>query len=146
MQEALSSPALDGVETMAFADLFLEDIRAYREERLSRVGKRALFPIWGRDTSRLAHEFVDAGFEAVLVCVDPAQLDPSFVGRPFDLSLLDDLPDGADPCGENGEFHTFVHAGPIFSEPIEVEVGERVMRDGFAFCDLLPARAGARLD
>jgi uncharacterized protein (TIGR00290 family) len=146
MRDALASPALDGVETMAFADLFLEDIRAYREERLSRVGKRALFPIWGRDTSRLAHEFVDAGFEAVLVCVDPAQLDPSFVGRPFDLSLLDDLPDGADPCGENGEFHTFVHASPIFSEPIEVEVGERVMRDGFAFCDLLPARAGARLD
>jgi uncharacterized protein (TIGR00290 family) len=146
MRQALSSEALAGVETMAFADLFLEDIRAYREERLAAAGLSALFPVWGRDTSSLAREFIEAGFQAVLVCVDPVQLDPSFVGRSYDLDLLADLPASADPCGENGEFHTFVHAGPIFSQPIEVELGESVMRDGFAFCDLLPARAGAWLD
>ena len=138
MSEALSSPPLDGVGTMAFADLFLEDIRAYREERLALAGKQALFPLWGRDTAELALEFIETGFEAVLVCVDPAQLDASFVGRAYDLKLLADLPRGVDPCGENGEFHTFVHAGPIFSSRIEIELGERVIRDGFAFCDLLP--------
>jgi uncharacterized protein (TIGR00290 family) len=141
MSEALSAPPLDGVDTMAFADLFLEDIRAYREERLARVGKAAMFPVWGRDTTLLAREFIEAGFEAVLVCVDPAQLDASFVGRAYDSELLADLPQGVDPCGENGEFHTFVHAGPIFSRRIEIELGERVMRDGFAFCDLLPKGA-----
>jgi uncharacterized protein (TIGR00290 family) len=138
MEVALTSPPLDGVEEMAFADLFLADIRAYREERLGRIGRRASFPIWGRDTTELAGEFIDAGFEAILVSVDPSQLDASFVGRPFDRALLDDLPAGVDPCGENGEFHTFVHAGPVFSTPIEVERGEAVMRDGFAFQDLLP--------
>ena len=138
MSEALSSPPLDGVSTMAFADLFLEDIRAYREGRLALAGKQALFPLWGRDTAELALEFIEAGFEAVLVCVDPAQLDASFVGRAYDLKLLADLPRRVDPCGENGEFHTFVHAGPIFSRRIEIELGERVIRDGFAFCDLLP--------
>ena len=146
MRQALSSPQLEGVDTMAFADLFLEDIRAYREERLAQAGKKGLFPVWGRDTAQLAREFIEAGFQAVLVSVDPSQLDPSFVGRSFDHELLADLPDTADPCGENGEFHTFVHAGPIFTEPIEVELGERVMRDGFAFCDLLPAGVGAQLD
>jgi uncharacterized protein (TIGR00290 family) len=146
MRQALSAPPLDGVSEMAFADLFLEDIRAYREERLALAGKRALFPVWGRDTAALARDFIDSGFEAVLVSVDPSQLDPSFVGRSFDAELLADLPDGVDPCGENGEFHTFVHAGPIFSSRVEVEVGERVMRDGFAFCDLLPGRVSAKLD
>jgi uncharacterized protein (TIGR00290 family) len=146
MRQALSAPPLDGVDTMAFADLFLEDIRAYREERLALAGKRALFPVWGRDTTQLAHDFIGSGFEAVLVSVDPSQLDRSFVGRSFDDELLADLPDGVDPCGENGEFHTFVHAGPIFSSPIEIELGERVMRDGFAFCDLLPAGVAAKLD
>jgi uncharacterized protein (TIGR00290 family) len=146
MRQALSAPPLDDVPVMAFADLFLEDIRAYREERLALAGKRATFPVWGRDTTALAHEFIEAGFEAVLVSVDPSQLDPSFAGRSFDLDLLADLPAGVDPCGENGEFHTFVHAGPIFSEPIPIEVGESVMRDGFAFCDLLPGRVGAQLD
>jgi uncharacterized protein (TIGR00290 family) len=146
MRLALSAPPLDGVETMAFADLFLEDIRAYREERLALAGTRALFPLWGRDTALLAREFIDAGFEAVLVSVDPSQLDASFVGRSYDLELLSDLPGGVDPCGENGEFHTFVHAGPVFSEPVPVELGERVMRDGFVFCDLLPARVEAKLD
>jgi diphthamide synthase (EF-2-diphthine--ammonia ligase) len=128
---------------MAFADLFLADIRAYREERLAGAGWKAEFPLWGRDTRALAHEFIDTGFEAVLVCVDPSQLDPSFVGRPFDASLLADLPDSVDPCGENGEFHTFVHAGPIFRRPIEISLGEAVMHDGFAFQDLLPTGAAA---
>ena len=141
MAGALGAPPLDGASAIAFADLFLEDIRAYREERLAAAGRDALFPLWGRDTGELAREFIDAGFEAVLVCVDPAQLDPSFVGRPFDEALLDDLPAGVDPCGENGEFHTFVHAGPVFERPIEIELGEAVMRDGFAFQDLLPARS-----
>jgi uncharacterized protein (TIGR00290 family) len=138
MTAALAAPPLDEVGGMAFADLFLEDIRSYREERLSTVGREALFPIWGRDTGELAREFIDAGFEAVLVCVDPSQLDPSFVGRAFDDSLLADLPPGVDPCGENGEFHTFVHAGPIFDSPIGIELGETAMRDGFAFKDLIP--------
>ena len=124
---------------MAFADLFLADIRAYREEKLAGAGWDAVFPLWGRDTRALAREFIDAGFEAVLVCVDPAQLDPSFVGRSFDSSLLADLPASVDPCGENGEFHTFVYAGPIFDRSIEIVLGEAVMRDGFAFQDLLPA-------
>jgi diphthamide synthase (EF-2-diphthine--ammonia ligase) len=123
---------------MAFADLFLEDIRSYREERLASAGWRAEFPVWGRDTAELARYFIDEGFEAVLVCVDPSQLDASFVGRSYDESLLADLPAGVDPCGENGEFHTFVHAGPIFSRPIEFQLGESVMREGFAFQDLVP--------
>jgi uncharacterized protein (TIGR00290 family) len=141
MAQALDSPSLDEVTQIAFADLFLEEIRAYREERLAGAGREALFPVWGRDTRALAEEFVAAGFEAVLVCVDPAQLDPSFVGRPFDAELLGDLPAGVDPCGENGEFHTFVHAGPIFRRPVAVELGEAVTRDGFAFRDLVPAQS-----
>ncbi len=138
MARALGAPPLDKVSTIAFADLFLADIRSYREKRLACDSRDGLFPIWGRDTGDLAEEFIDAGFEATLVCVDPAQLDPSFVGRPFDEALLADLPSGVDPCGENGEFHTFVHAGPIFEQPIEIELGETVMRDGFAFQDLVP--------
>jgi len=137
MAQAFSRPPLDQAKTIAFADLFLEDVRAYREERLITADRKALFPLWGRDTTALAHEFIEADFKATLVCVDPRQLDPSFVGRPFDESLLADLPLEVDPCGENGEFHTFVHAGPIFDAPIEGELGEVVVRDGFAFQDLL---------
>lgn len=136
MAAALARPPLDRAETIAFADLFLADVRAYREERLASGNRKGLFPLWGRDTTALAHRFVEAGFEATLVCVDPSQLDPSFVGRPFDEALLADLPQGVDPCGENGEFHTFVHAGPIFDLPLQVELGEVVTRDGFAFQDL----------
>jgi uncharacterized protein (TIGR00290 family) len=139
MGAALSEPPLRDVEEIAFGDLFLEDIREYRETRLAQVGKRAVFPVWGRDTTELAREFIAAGFEAVLVCVDPAKLDASFAGRSFGEQLLADLPPHVDPCGENGEFHTFVHAGPIFDAPIPCEVGERVERGGFAFCDVLPA-------
>ena len=137
MAQAFGRPPLDRAGTIAFADLFLEDVRAYREERLAAAGRVGHFPLWGRDTTTLAREFITAGFEATLVCVDPRQLDPSFVGRPFDESLLADLPPEVDPCGENGEFHTFVHAGPIFDAPIAVELGEIAIRDGFAFQDLL---------
>jgi len=137
MEAALASPPLDRVPVIAFGDLFLEDVRAYRETRLTGAARSALFPLWGRDTTALAREFIEAGFEATLVSVDPQQLDPAFVGRRFDESFLTDLPDGVDPCGENGEFHTFVHGGPIFHAPIPVELGEAVTRDGFAFQDLL---------
>ena len=138
MATALDSPPLAEVEEFAFADLFLADIRAYREARLASIGRRASFPIWGRETGALARRFVDAGFEATLVCVDPKQLDASFCGRAFDADLLRDLPASVDPCGENGEFHTFVTAGPIFTAPVQVEHGDTVERDGFVFHDLLP--------
>jgi uncharacterized protein (TIGR00290 family) len=142
MEAALAAPPLAEANAVAFADLFLEEIRAYREERMRPTGKETLFPLWGRDTGELAEEFVAARFEAILVCVDPRQLDPAFAGRRFDRSLLADLPDGVDPCGENGEFHTFVCAGPIFAAPIAVEVGETVARDGFVFADLARPEAG----
>ena len=139
MAAALASPPLAEVEEFAFADLFLENIRAYREERLAAIGRRATFPVWGRETGALAETFVDASFEATLVCVDPKQLDPSFCGRAFDADLLRDLPEGVDPCGENGEFHTFAYAGPMFRHAVPVQLGEAVERDGFIFADLLPA-------
>jgi uncharacterized protein (TIGR00290 family) len=138
MAEAFASPPLSSVETVAFGDLFLQDVRAYREERLIAAGRRGLFPLWERDTGELAREFITAGFQAIIACLDPRALDPSFAGRAYDEQLLADLPAGVDPCGENGEFHTFVHAGPIFSEPIACEIGEVVEREGFVFCDVLP--------
>jgi uncharacterized protein (TIGR00290 family) len=134
--DVFASTGLNGVEEIAFGDLFLEDVRAYREVLLARGGRRGLFPLWGRDTTRLAREFVTAGFRAGLVCVDPKQLDGSFVGREYDEGLLAELPVDVDPCGERGEFHTFVYAGPGFSEPIGCQVGDVVERDGFVFCDL----------
>lgn len=137
MGRALAEAPLADARTIAFGDLFLADIRAYREERLRRVGKRAIFPLWGRDTNALAREFIAAGFEAVLVCVDLRRLDPSFAGRRFDAELLADLPPEVDPCGENGEFHTFVYAGPVFSAPIACQISATVERDGFVFCDVL---------
>jgi uncharacterized protein (TIGR00290 family) len=140
MAEAFAAAPLSSVEAVAFGDLFLEDVRAYREERLTASGKHGLFPLWGRDTTALAQQFLAAGFEATLVCVDPRTLDSSFAGRRYDERLLAELPPDIDPCGENGEFHTFVHGGPIFAEPIACETREVVERDGFAFCDLAPAR------
>jgi uncharacterized protein (TIGR00290 family) len=137
MAQAFASPPLSSVEAVAFGDLFLEDVRAYRETRLAAAGKRGLFPLWGRDTGSLAREFVAAGFRANIVCLDPRALDASFAGRAYDEQLLADLPANVDPCGENGEFHTFVHAGPIFTEPVACETGEVVQRDGFVFCDVL---------
>lgn len=137
MAEAFAAAPLADADTVAFGDLFLTDIRAYREQRLAAAGKGALFPLWGSDTAALAARFVTAGFQAVLACVDPRALDASFAGRAFDAGLLGDLPSGVDPCGENGEFHTFVHDGPVFTAPVEVVTGEVVERDGFVFCDLL---------
>ena len=128
-------PALD---TVVFGDLFLADIRAYRERTLARIGMRGLFPLWLRDTRALAHEFVRLGYRAVLVCVDSAQLTGEFAGREFDADLLHDLPSDVDPCGENGEFHTFVYAGPGLREPVRHERGRLVVRDGrFVYCDLV---------
>jgi uncharacterized protein (TIGR00290 family) len=138
IERAFTTPELAGTDAVAYGDLFLEDIRAYRETRLAATGKRGLFPIWGLDTTKLAYDFIDAGFEATLICVDPTKLDPSFAGRAFDKQLLADLPADVDLCGENGEFHTFVHAGPILDTNIACTRGEIVQRDGFVFCDLIP--------
>jgi uncharacterized protein (TIGR00290 family) len=140
MAEAFGAAPLSALEVVAFGDLFLEDVRDYREERLAAIGRRGLFPLWARDTGELAREFIAAGFQATIVCIDPRVLDASFVGRSYDEQLLAELPPGVDPCGENGEFHTFVHAGPIFAEPILRETGEVVERDGFVFCDLVSAQ------
>jgi uncharacterized protein (TIGR00290 family) len=138
MKEALEEYLARGVQCVAFGDIFLEDLRVYRENNLAQIGMRALFPIWKRDTRELARDFVRQGFRAITVCVDPRVLDPSFAGRMLDQSFFADLPPGVDPCGENGEFHTFVFDGPVFQMPIHFSVGERVTRDGFRFCDLLP--------
>lgn len=137
MAAVLEEARETGVRRVAFGDLFLEDIRAYREERLAAVGMEALFPVWGRDTTALAREFLDLGFAATLVCVDTEALAPSFAGRSYDAELLRDLPDGVDPCGERGEFHTFVHAGPVFREPVPFRLGEVEDRGRFVFRDLL---------
>jgi uncharacterized protein (TIGR00290 family) len=133
----------EGVDAIAYGDLFLEDIRAYREARHAGTGVEALFPLWGRPTDALAREMIDGGLRAVLTCVDPKRLVASFAGRAFDDSLLRDLPAGVDPCGENGEFHTFVHAGPMFASPIPITNGEVVEREGFVFADVLPDQATA---
>jgi uncharacterized protein (TIGR00290 family) len=138
MEEALAEHFARGVRCVAFGDIFLDDLRAYREKNLALVGMQAIFPVWKRDTGELAREFVRLGFRAITVCVDPRVLDTSFAGRELNASFFGDLPPGVDPCGENGEFHTFVFDGPIFREPIPVRIGEKVMRDGFCFCDLLP--------
>jgi uncharacterized protein (TIGR00290 family) len=139
MHEAFASERLGQVTEIAFGDLFLEDVRAYREGRLAVAGKRGLFPLWGRDTTQLARDFIKAGFQATLVCIDPRKLDRTFAGRSYDERLLADLPTGVDPCGENGEFHTFVHGGPIFRRAIACMLGEIVERNGFLFADLIAA-------
>lgn len=124
-----------GISRVIFGDLFLEGIRQYREKQLSKLDMQGIFPLWLRDTRELAKEFIREGFRAVLVCVDPKQIDPSFCGREYDEVLLADLPRSADPCGENGEFHTFVYDGPNFNRVIRIEKGDVVHRDGFWFCD-----------
>jgi uncharacterized protein (TIGR00290 family) len=138
MAAALSRLRGDGVTHLVFGDLFLEDIRAYRDAQLAALGVTPIYPLWRRDTRALAREVVDGGLRATLTCVDPAQLDASFAGRRFDAALLAELPAGVDPCGERGEFHTFAWAGPMFPSPLAVRAGEVVLRDGFAFADLLP--------
>jgi uncharacterized protein (TIGR00290 family) len=125
-------------DEIAYGDLFLDDIRAYREARHAGTGIGLRFPLWGSDTRVLAQDMLAGGLRATITCVDPRQLAASFAGRPFDQALLDDLPPAVDPCGERGEFHTFAHAGPMFAAPVEVVPGEIVERDGFVFADLLP--------
>ena len=136
MTGALAVARDDGVEQMVFGDLFLEDIRDYRETRFAGTGIIPVFPLWGRPTDRLARDMLDTGVRAVLTCIDPTVLAPELAGRAFDESLLAELPPGVDPCGERGEFHTFVWDAPGFRAPIDIEVGEVVERDGFVFCDV----------
>jgi uncharacterized protein (TIGR00290 family) len=137
MAGAMDRARADGITAIAFGDLFLEDIRRYREERLASIGMQALFPLWGLPTDVLARDMIGAGLRARITCVDPKQLPRDFAGREFDESLLGDLPATVDPCGERGEFHTFAYAGPMFARPIAVETGEVVERDGFVFADML---------
>lgn len=137
MVAALTSPPLKAINTHAFADLFLEDVRSYRETNLAKLDKKPIFPVWGRDTTELAREFIELGFRAIVVCVDTKVLDAEFAGREFDAAFLHGLPQGVDPCGENGEFHTFVYGGPGFRSTIDIDLGETVIRDGFAFKDLI---------
>jgi len=140
MGEFVARQVADGVEAMAFGDLFLEDIRRYREAKLAGTGITPLFPLWGIETGRLAREMIAGGLVAYVSCLDPGKLPERFAGRRFDAAFLDELPAGVDPCAENGEFHTFACTGPMFSRPIAVEPGEVVTRDGFVFCDLHIAR------
>ncbi len=136
MNAAIDVARRQDIEAIAFGDLFLADVRAYREAQLSGTGLTPLFPLWGRPTAELAREMIGNGMEAIVTCVDSEQLDARFVGRSFDLSLLEDLPEGVDPCAENGEFHTVAIAGPMFRERVEVEVGDVVDRERFVFVDV----------
>jgi uncharacterized protein (TIGR00290 family) len=136
MRTAVQQAVAEGFTHVAFGDLFLEDVRKYREAKLAGTGLTPLFPIWGIPTDQLAGEMVDSGLRSVLTCVNPQQLDRSFAGRQFDRSLLSDLPAGVDKCGERGEFHTFAWDGPMFARPVDVRVGDIVERDGFVFADI----------
>jgi uncharacterized protein (TIGR00290 family) len=140
MSAAVTRACSEGFTHVAFGDLFLEDVRRYREERLAGTGLDPLFPIWGTPTDSLAREMVSGGIRATLTCVDPRCLPAAFAGREFDTALLRDLPPGVDPCGERGEFHTFVWGGPMFERPLSVEGGVTVERDGFVFADVLPVQ------
>jgi uncharacterized protein (TIGR00290 family) len=139
MAAALAAARAAGVAQVVFGDLFLADVRAYREAKLAGTGLAPAFPLWGRDTGGLAREMLDGGLAATLTCVDPRKVDRALAGRPFDLALLAALPPDVDPCGENGEFHTFASAGPMFSGSIAVAPGEVVEREGFVFADVLAA-------
>jgi uncharacterized protein (TIGR00290 family) len=143
MEALLAEARAEGVTHMAFGDLFLEDVRAYRERQLAGTGVEPLFPLWGAETGALARRMVAAGLRAWITCVDPRRLPRDFAGRRFDASLLEALPPDVDPCGENGEFHSFVSEGPGFAAPLAVRPGEVVERDGFVFADVLPAEEAA---
>jgi diphthamide synthase (EF-2-diphthine--ammonia ligase) len=138
MGAVMARAAAEGYTHVAFGDLFLEDIRRYREEKLAGTGLEPLFPLWGIPTDDLAREMMAGGLEAVITCVDPRQIDRTFAGRPYDARFVASLPSTADPCGERGEFHTFCHAGPMFQRPIPAAPGEVVERDGFVFADVRP--------
>ncbi|HUL72665.1 MAG TPA: hypothetical protein VLT86_06160 [Vicinamibacterales bacterium] len=137
MAAAMAGALRAGVTHVAFGDLFLEDVRRYREDRLAGSGVEPIFPVWGAGTAALAREMLDAGLEAVVTCVDPRQVPAALAGRRFDAALLSDLPASADPCGERGEFHTCCVAGPMFARPLPVTTGDTVTRDGFVFCDVV---------
>ena len=144
MGQTFTQCRTDGIRHVAFGDIFLEDLRAYREHHTAAYGLTCVFPLWQRDTAALARTFIGEGFKAVVVCVDPRVLDPAFAGRAFDETFLADLPTGVDPCGENGEFHTSVWNGPIFRHPIPVSRGTVVERDGCVYADLVPQAAADR--
>jgi len=139
MKEALLDYRGQGIDSVVFGDLFLQDIKEYRDNLLAGLSMRALYPIWHEDTRRLIRDFIELGFKAVVTCVDPKALDGSFAGRNIDDKFLEDLPESVDPCGENGEFHSFVFDGPIFRGPVNLIAGEAAERDGFCFCDFSPA-------
>jgi len=142
MAAAVAGALADGFTHVAFGDLFLEDVRRYREEKLAGSGLTPLFPLFGADTTALARDMIASGLAARITCLNPAVLDRSFAGREFDAALIRDLPETIDPCGERGEFHTFAYAGPMFSQPIPIESGVVVERDGFVFADLVKTGAG----
>jgi uncharacterized protein (TIGR00290 family) len=139
MGRALETYRQGNIRNVAFGDIFLEDLRVYREQNLAKIGMRALFPIWKRDTRELMDTFLARRFRSITCCIDTRKLDDSFVGREIDRQFLSELPAGVDPCGENGEFHSYVCAGPLFAEEIPVRRGEIVRKDSFLFCDLLPS-------
>ena len=145
MAGACASAVQQGISGIAFGDLFLEDVRRYREDRLRGTGLEPIFPLWGRDTRELIHEMLDGGLRARIVCVDPSKLSSEFIGRDLDFELIRRLPKSVDPCGENGEFHTFAYAGPMFEEVVAIETGECVTRDGFDFADLIPVSDATKL-
>ncbi len=133
-----------GIETVVFGDIFLEDVRQYRENNLARVGMQAVFPLWHRETRELARSFVEAGFKAIVTCIDLHALTPAFAGRDYDAAFLADLPPAVDPCGEHGEFHSFVHRGPIFGQPVPFAMGHVITRENrFVYIDLAPRRNGS---
>jgi uncharacterized protein (TIGR00290 family) len=138
MTEALERFKQKGVETMAFGDIFLEDVRQYRLDNLAKLDMKAVFPIWGRDSTELVHAFIALGFKSIVSCIDTKVLDEKFLGRQIDEDFINELPPGIDPSGENGEFHSFAYDGPIFRKRINYKLGEAVLRDSFCFCDLIP--------
>jgi uncharacterized protein (TIGR00290 family) len=138
MREAMSRIKARGISKIAFGDLFLEDVKQYRDERLAQAGMTGVYPIWRRDTDELVRTFIGLGFKAIITCVDTQSLDASFAGREIDLKLLTDLPESADPCGEYGEYHSFVYDGPLFKHAVACKTGECVLRDGrFNYCDII---------
>lgn len=147
LKEKLSQYKARGISFVVFGDIFLEDLRKYRENNLAQVGMKGVFPIWKRDTRELAHTFINLGFKAIITCVDSNALDKRFVGRAFNERLLSELPANIDPCGENGEFHSFVYDGPIFHKRIKYRKGRVVLRDNrFYFCDLMPVQSVGAFD
>jgi uncharacterized protein (TIGR00290 family) len=139
MAETCAKAVSEGIAGVAFGDLFLEDVRSYREKQMARTGLTPIFPLWGLPTRTLAEEMIAAGVRAKLTCVDTTKLEPSFVGREFDRTLLSSLPDGVDPCGERGEFHSFVYAGPMLKVAVPLAAGVKVVCDPFVFMDFIPA-------